>query len=437
MRRGDELLNGEAAHSVPCSKTQREAVLAETDRVLADPTFRKSHRCVALMRRMVELALDGGHIGVKERTLGIEVFGRDPDYDSNSDPIVRMTANEIRKRLAQYYQENSPRQGVRLHLVPGSYLPEFHFEQPELPAGAHPAESQEPNPGPDLLDRPVAHSAINAVKSRLLQLSLKWILWSASALLLLVAGYSVVAHYSLLRSPQYAFWKPFLQSKLAPMICVADDSALEWTGVADDSAKSMAIAAMIAKRELPTVISQPHSPRSVPFLDAREANVISRWLMERGRNTDLVPASSLTLQDLRVRPAVMIGIFDNPWTLALLTNLRFSPGIDPYTGMRWINDAQDPGKHGWTYTPSALKEADADYGIITRFLDPETGNWVVTIGGLGQYGTEAAAALLTYPDYASLLPAGVRSSTNFQIVVKSSIIKGNGGPPQVVAFYSW
>ena len=437
MRRGDEAQNSEAAHTAPWSKTQREAVLAETDRVLADPTFRKSHRCVALLRRMVELALDGGHTGVKERTLGIEVFGRDPDYDSNSDPIVRMTANEIRKRLAQYYQENGSRRGVRIHLVPGSYLPEFHFEQPEHHVGAYPAETSEPSAGPNLVEELVATLAEDAGKSLVLPRRRKLILWSASALVIVVAGIVSVAHSNLFRSSQYLFWKPVFESNGLPMICVADDQALEWSGIGDDPIKSKAIAAVIAKRELPTVISQPHSPRSVPFADAQEATVVSRWLLEHGKSSDLVPASSLTLEGLRFRPAVMLGMYDNPWALALLADLRFSPRIDPATGLRWINDAKDPAQRSWMYTPAAISEADADYAVVTRFFAPETGDWVVTVGGLGQFGTEAATALLTYPPYASLLPAGVRSSKNFQIVVKTSIIKGSSGPPQVIAFYAW
>src|SRR5215469_15746869 len=78
---------------------QRTAIWAEADRILADPSFRKSRRCVVLFRRLIEHALEGGEEnGIKERTLGIDVFGREADYDTNTDPIVRMTANEIRKR---------------------------------------------------------------------------------------------------------------------------------------------------------------------------------------------------------------------------------------------------------------------------------------------------------------------------------------------------
>src|SRR5437867_6516627 len=71
--------------------------------------------------------LDGEGERIKERTIGIEVFGRDPDYDTNLDPIVRMTAGEIRKRLAQYYVEADHERELRIELPSGSYVPEFHL----------------------------------------------------------------------------------------------------------------------------------------------------------------------------------------------------------------------------------------------------------------------------------------------------------------------
>ena len=115
-------------HESPWSPEKCAAVWREADRILADPFFKKSRRCVTLFRRLIEHALEGGdEDGIKERTLGIEVFGREADYDTNTDPIVRMTANEIRKRLAQYYQSTSLLHEVQISLLPGNYLLRFDF----------------------------------------------------------------------------------------------------------------------------------------------------------------------------------------------------------------------------------------------------------------------------------------------------------------------
>ena len=69
---------------------------------------------------------------LKERTLGIEVFGRELDYDTNIDHIVRSTAGEIRKRIAQYYHEPGHESEIRIDLPSGSYVPEFHWPPPQL-----------------------------------------------------------------------------------------------------------------------------------------------------------------------------------------------------------------------------------------------------------------------------------------------------------------
>ena len=79
------------------------------------------------LRHVVERTLQGQTSDLKERTLGIDVFGRSPDYDPAADPVVRVSAGEIRKRIAQYYHEPGHETEIRIDLPLGSYLPEFHF----------------------------------------------------------------------------------------------------------------------------------------------------------------------------------------------------------------------------------------------------------------------------------------------------------------------
>src|SRR5882757_8305410 len=87
------------------TEQQRAEILRQLGRILGNPHFAHSKRFPSFMRFIVQEELEGRGDQLKERTLGIEVFGRDARYDTNSDPIVRVTAAEIRKRIAQYYQE--------------------------------------------------------------------------------------------------------------------------------------------------------------------------------------------------------------------------------------------------------------------------------------------------------------------------------------------
>src|SRR5271157_2416875 len=72
--------------------------------ILRSAPFRTSRQCQDLVRYIVEHSLGASDDSLRERIIGIEVFGRAPDYDTAEDPVVRLRAADVRKRLAQYYQ---------------------------------------------------------------------------------------------------------------------------------------------------------------------------------------------------------------------------------------------------------------------------------------------------------------------------------------------
>jgi hypothetical protein len=105
------------------SQAERDAIRKQLERMLANPLFKNSKRYPNLLRYIVEHTLEGSSSELKERNLGVHVFGRELDYDTNADPIVRATAGEIRKRIAQYYHEHGHEDEIRIELSPGSYVP--------------------------------------------------------------------------------------------------------------------------------------------------------------------------------------------------------------------------------------------------------------------------------------------------------------------------
>jgi hypothetical protein len=97
----------------------------QLERILASGPFRNSRRASAMLRYTVERALAGETEALKERTIGSDVFGRPAGYDTGADHIVRSTAGDVRRRLAQYYQESAGTGGVKIEFAPGSYVPHF------------------------------------------------------------------------------------------------------------------------------------------------------------------------------------------------------------------------------------------------------------------------------------------------------------------------
>ena len=75
--------------------------------------------------------LDGELDSLTERFLGAELFGRRIDYDTKSDSIVRVRANDVRRRLTEYYADQSSPPKVVITLGAGGYIPEFRWPQTE------------------------------------------------------------------------------------------------------------------------------------------------------------------------------------------------------------------------------------------------------------------------------------------------------------------
>jgi hypothetical protein len=433
----------EGTREHPWTTSQRAAIWTEGDHILADPSFNKSRRCVALFRRLIEHALnceDEG--GPKERTLGVEVFGRQADYDTNTDNIVRMTANEIRKRLAQFYQSSSRHHEVYIQLQPGSYLPRFDFgvQRAELPV--IPERQVEVVPLGDVVSesagldpRGPAFPPTDSLSHR------NWgRIIVATSIIACLLGIASAAFFwtgvtNPFRSTQYQLWAPLLKSREPVTICLSD-----WLPAASpsDNWASKPAAIIAGNQPVAKPLYKTEVPLS-PFVDAEVSARLAGWLTSHDHAFKLANTSMLTLEDFRRGPVVLVGAFDNVWNLVLLSKLRYHVQVDPVTKDEWIEDEQNPNKHDWKGSGKLLySDSSTDFAIITRIMDRDTGSWILAAGGLGLHGTAAAGDFLTDPELSRSLPAAVRSNKqNFQIVLKTTVIDGHPGAPQIIAVYSW
>lgn len=102
--------------------------------VLASHAFAGSKRTQDFLHLIVGHALEGEFDSLRERMIGAEMFGRPIDYDTGSDSVVRVKATDVRKKLAQFYNEAKEKPAVRIELPTGSYVPRFVFEPLETTA---------------------------------------------------------------------------------------------------------------------------------------------------------------------------------------------------------------------------------------------------------------------------------------------------------------
>ncbi len=402
-----------AARGMPETEPDRDAVREQLERILANPLFTHSKRYPLLLRWVVERALEGRASQLKERTLGVEVFGRDPDYDTNTDPVVRITAGEIRKRIAQYYHEPGRENEIRIDLPTGCYVPEFH-----KPATLEPPVALEARPNPQFAPAPAAA----AEPARTPKLLKHWYWWALAVLPMTGLGFWLLS-----ATPSERFWRPFWDSSTPTLLCIGG------AGVARDGPAGQPPAPI-------SVIDQIHR-EYVAFSDATTLSRISGVFQARNRPYSMRIGPLTTFADLRNAPVVLVGGFNNWWTMRLLDQLRFSMTRDRETRVQWISDRVHPEKRDWVVNPNTpnLQLSD-DYAIVSRVLDPTTERMVVVAAGLLQYGTIAAGEFLSDPRHINALSKVAPRNwehMNMQVVIGTKVVNGNSGPPQILATHFW
>jgi adenylate cyclase len=122
----DELLQ-----HVPCPEVDPTAVTASADvreqmqRILSSGPFLNARRPSQFLRFIVESTLAGEGNRIKEYLIGVEVFERPANYDPKSDPVVRIEAGRLRKKLAEYYGGPGANDPLLINLPKGGYVPFF------------------------------------------------------------------------------------------------------------------------------------------------------------------------------------------------------------------------------------------------------------------------------------------------------------------------
>ena len=110
----------------------RSASIAESlDLVLGSSRFRNAAVLQTLLKYIVEKSIHGEHDALKERIIGMVVFGRKPDFDTSSDPIVRSRVGLLRKRLVQFYESEESRDCVVEITIPSRAYSAIFLMLPE------------------------------------------------------------------------------------------------------------------------------------------------------------------------------------------------------------------------------------------------------------------------------------------------------------------
>lgn len=390
---------------------ERLSITKELERVLASPAFRNSKRYASVLRYIVDQTLNHTDLQLKERTIGIEVFGRTPDYDTATDHVVRSAVAEIRKRLNQHYQEVGSASELRIELQPGSYVPHFRNISAERP--------ENPQPRLHLTNPPLEPPTVSRA-------TWKWVVTAVAVCLTL----AIVSFLEVRQAPLDLFWSPLLSSGRPLLLCIGN-----LAGGHQNSTDPLA-----PKAPIDLVQYHELDSRMVNIDDAITLANIVGFIKGKRISYRIESQSRASYTDLQAGPTVLIGLMNNDWTERLVSQLRFSV-VHPTPWVYVIRDRENPNNNSWSidYAQPYL-DITKDYALIVRATDPKTGQMVMTIAGLSVFGTLAAGQFVTDPQQIAkleaLAPKGW-AKKNMEILLSTDVIRGEPGPPVIMATRFW
>jgi hypothetical protein len=393
-----------------------------------------------LLRHIVELSMQGQGDRLKERQIAVEVFHRKPTYDNNADPVVRVAAGEVRKRLAQYYGNPENAGELRIELPIGSYVPVFHFPmRMRLSAEEATAPCEVDEPSRQAPERIVSLAAPASDVIAPAARRSRTILLAVLGGVVLLAGAAVAwrGHKPVAKLSGFdTFWAPLLNSPSPPMISVGELHARELTFIPDTQRDPGAGAfAIYAPKDVSDGLP-------VERIDSLQAVAkIAAVLGAKGRAFDLQDETNTTFADFAGRPTILLGAYENDWSMGLSSGRRFEFKADYARGLKWISDRQKPGLEIGSLPTSSTPPSSYDaYAIVMRDTGSVSHQSRIMLAGVGDDGTVAAAEFVSNPKYldafAQHAPPGW-ADRNIEILLRTRVVEGILGIPTVADISIW
>ncbi len=336
--------------------------------------------------------------------------------------MVRITAGEVRKRIALYYHDEGTGQELRIELPSGSYVPVFS----EAAYVQVLQEAALPLPAPTLIapSHPPPSSPAYALQPRPWMRIWGFVSGFALFLALAIAG---IWFWAWNYSPVESMWHAFFGSPTRVLIVIGSPLG----ALAGDNASKLPL--------------DSHSHVHLSFDDVLAHDYITGLLDLHQQRYRVQTASATSLDDLRKRPVVLISAFGNPWSGRILAPLRFSLlrqqiATDGSTILGSIVDRRHPGSM-WNFDfTKPVTVNSKDYAIVARLHSDLTEGPVAVIAGLGATATESAGEFVSTPDYLQQIRAVAPTqwrNKNLELVLEIPVIDGKAGHARIVASEFW
>jgi hypothetical protein len=428
--------------------------------------FKGSHRCAQFLCYVVEKAIAGDFESLKERIIGVELFGRSSSYYTGDDAIVRVTASDVRKRLLQHYGTYGTPSGIRISLPLGSYIPEIRYDHlPEEAAGnGTPAASVHALETGPTLQGPVAPAPELAKLSAVIVAteeppsvargSVR--IWQLIASLLLIGNLAFAVAYftrstsGAVEPPNIFPWKALFTPTRATHVITSDPDIVN---VQEITGGELSVSDYANHRYIP----EPNklTPEELRFCNmllggdtssaAAVDTPITADVVEMGRsnvrNIDVHAARNIRLEDLKTDDNfVFLGSpRSDPWVSLFNDQLDFVFAFDENSKQEFIRNVHPKPNELAAYYPTAQGWATGQsFGIVAFVRNPDENGQVLLLAGASGEGTEAAGKLATDPSRLSpLLRACGVSPTgplqHFELLLRFSAMAGSPNDISVIA----
>ncbi len=407
-----------------------EAVLEELARIQESHAFCNSARAKEFLSYVIQHALEGNTESLKERTIGVALFHRSPTYITGDDPIVRVNAAEVRKRLGQYYAEEEQEPKVRIELPVGSYVPRFHFGASVVPA---------PSPAVEVpMNQP-----------QLLRPGHRWwkIMAAACAIAILAWTLATTARKHVApKSSLDEFWAPVFATAQPVLICISSpvnyffsdrvfsEASRSHPGLYDSELKRATNPLQLSpSTPLEWNDVQPFPNEYVGKVHVYAAASLAVIFDRMHKPSQVKIGTDYSFNDLQNSPAVLLGAFDNPWSVRLSSDLPFY--------LREQDAAiVERGGQGRVWRTGPGPSNPQDFAIVARLLNSKTGQFLVILGGISDPASLAAEKIVSRQD---LLDAALRAAPtgwqnrNLEFVIETDRIGDSDSSTRVAAMKSW
>jgi hypothetical protein len=406
------------------SSDLRALVAEELERVLASEYFRNSKQAERLMRYLVANSLEERDDLLRERVIGEKVFGRQPKYDSNSDSIVRVWANHLRKRLAQYYQAEVQSSGVRFAMRPGAYRVEFQpvVEAVRTPVPAVPVEPvQAPIPSPRF--------------SGLLMVSALSVVLAVACIWLALENRQLRTQVREPKTqmPLNSLWTRMFGGKRGAEIVLADSNLSLFQDLLH---KPVSLQDYIHHNYLLMGADQAQPALSLlmtrRYTSTADVDVLRRTLLLAGPDSGRLEvnfARDFSPDDLKSRNVILVGSKRaNPWVEPFEPQMNFRFDYNRSPGSGFIVNAHPRSGEQAAYSVSrTVEETTESFGLLAFQPNLAHTGSVLIVAGLGMQGTLAAGELATNPELFKQVVDlfGVNERTElpyFEVVLKAEMI---------------